>query len=68
MNLYPVNVYCCKVSQLLIKETLQCAAQIMLFKLTSTVPSPGSFAVAQKLFSEGIETFLVAVSDWYIGV
>jgi hypothetical protein len=40
----------------------------MLFKLTSTVPSPGSFAVAQKLFSEGIETFLVAVSDWYIGV
>jgi len=32
MNLYPVNLYCCKFSQLLIKETLQCAAQITPFK------------------------------------
>jgi len=32
MNLHPVNLYCCKVSQLLIKETLQCATQSMPFK------------------------------------
>jgi len=32
MNLYPVNLYCCKFSQLLIKETLQCATQITSFK------------------------------------
>jgi len=35
MNLHPVNLYCCNINrlgELLIKETLQCTAQITTFK------------------------------------